>query len=99
MGHFVEGENRFEAQGVVLALGVYFADVELSNSVTEAVKHRRCLAHCGIDLASMADVEAEGGIRHGFEDFSQILCRLPDRLSLVHVLDAKTIAETPPLGR
>jgi hypothetical protein len=28
--NFLEGENRFQAQGIVLALGVYLADMNLA---------------------------------------------------------------------
>ena len=34
VGDFLEGENRFQANGIMLALGVYFADVKLFDANT-----------------------------------------------------------------
>ena len=99
MGHFPERNNRFKAQSVVLALGIYFADVNLLDPAAEALQNLRGFAHSGVDLAGMPNVEAEGSVRQALEDSSEIAGRLADRLPFVHVLDAESISEScPALG-
>ncbi|SRR5260370_41556749 len=59
VGYLLERDDGFEAQAIVLALGVDFADVELLDPVAEALQNCPGFTHCRIDLARMADVEAQ----------------------------------------
>lgn len=56
------------------------------------------LTHCGIDLAGVPDIKAQGGVRKEPEDLRQMGNGLACRLALVHILDTQEVPKVCPFG-
>ena len=63
MSDLLKSQNRFEAQGIVFALGVHFAYVKLFDPVAKPLQNERGLAHRRVYLADVSNVEAERSLR------------------------------------
>src|SRR6266566_1754417 len=83
----------------MFALSVHLADVQLLKLQMKVLENGCRLTHRWINLAGVTNVKAERGFRQDTKNLREIFSRLPDRFSLVRVLDTEKVSKATPLRR
>ena len=68
--------------------------MNLPKPFSAELQNGRSLTHCGVDLAGVPDIKAQGGVRKEPEDLRKMGNGLAYRLALVHILDTNSVIAT-----
>src|SRR4051794_21535577 len=98
LGDSLESASGGEADGYMFPLWINFAHMDLPKPSAESSQHSNRDSHRRIDLPGVTDVEAEACIRELLKNAFHFWNRPPDRLSLIHILQAEPWTEESPVG-
>src|SRR3954447_7612147 len=97
-GDSLESASGREADGYMFSLWINLAHMDLPQPSAEASQHADGDSHRRINLPGVSDVEAKACIRELLKNAFHFWNRPPDRLSLIHILQAEPWTEESPVG-